>query len=122
VTIDKTATPSAILPGNNITYNIPFANTGSANAGMPLYNMPLVISDTVPAGTTFVSANYTWGVSGGITIYYSTNNGVTWSTTAPVPSAVTTIQWRFNQPLPYQAPDNSGSFLCCASLTTYPAN
>ncbi len=42
--------PDPVAAGGNITYTISFANTGNANA------TGVVVSDTVPANTTFVSA------------------------------------------------------------------
>jgi uncharacterized repeat protein (TIGR01451 family) len=72
LTISKTA-PSSVLTGQNLTYTITYGNTGSASAS------GVVLHDTVPSGTTFVSATgggtaaagiVSWnigGVSAGVT-------------------------------------------------------
>jgi uncharacterized repeat protein (TIGR01451 family) len=49
LTISKAA-PATVVTGTNLTYTITYGNTGTADA------TSVVISDTVPAGTTFVSA------------------------------------------------------------------
>jgi uncharacterized repeat protein (TIGR01451 family) len=55
VEIDKTGNVT-VTPGSTIEYTIPYENNGDDDAGMPLVGMPLVLSDTVPVSTTFVSA------------------------------------------------------------------
>ena len=50
LTISKTDAPDPVVAGNNITYTLSFSNTGTANAS------GVVVSDTIPANTTFVSA------------------------------------------------------------------
>jgi len=49
LTISKSA-PASVVSGQNLTYTLTYGNTGSADAA------GVVINDTVPAGTTFVSA------------------------------------------------------------------
>src|SRR5206468_2092821 len=48
--IVKTDAPDPVIAGNNITYTLSYSNTGNANAS------GVVITDTIPANTTFVSA------------------------------------------------------------------
>ena len=48
--LDKTDSPDPVQPGQNITYTIAYSNTGESTA------TTVVVSDTVPANTTFVSA------------------------------------------------------------------
>jgi len=50
LTIGKTDAPDPVAAGANITYTLSYSNTGNANA------TGVVISDTVPANTSFVSA------------------------------------------------------------------
>jgi uncharacterized repeat protein (TIGR01451 family) len=49
LTISKTA-PASVVSGQNFTYTLTYGNTGDASA------TDVVVTDTVPAGTTFVSA------------------------------------------------------------------
>ena len=48
--INKLANPTTVTPGQRLTYTIQFANDGSSNS------TGTVLSDTLPAGTSFVSA------------------------------------------------------------------
>ncbi len=50
LTITKTDAPDPVTAGSNVTYTLSYSNTGNANA------TGVVVSDTVPANTTFVSA------------------------------------------------------------------
>src|SRR5207247_613263 len=58
--ISKTDAPDPVVAGSNITYTLSFSNTGSANAS------GVVIADTVPANTTFVSATAGGTLSAGV--------------------------------------------------------
>src|SRR5262249_26180823 len=48
--ISKTDAPDPVNAGSNITYTLSYSNTGNANA------TGVVIADTIPANTSFVSA------------------------------------------------------------------
>src|SRR5258706_34079 len=48
--ISKTDAPDPVNAGSNITYTLSYSNTGNANAS------GVVITDTVPGNTSFVSA------------------------------------------------------------------
>jgi large repetitive protein len=48
LTISKSA-PAFVISGQNLTYTLTYGNTGSSNA------TGVVISDSLPAGTSFVS-------------------------------------------------------------------
>ena len=97
VTINKSASPTLVplpLP-QNITYQVPLANTGSVPAGQPLYSTPLVISDTLPAGLQFVSASLEgWSIAPS---YLYSSDGQTWTSTAS--SAVRYVQVWLNEQL-----------------------
>jgi uncharacterized repeat protein (TIGR01451 family) len=113
VSITKTGTPDIVSLSEQISYNIPFANdSATESVGLTLssgsvVNNPLVISDTIPEGTTYVanSATYNLPAGGSATIYYSTDNGQTWTNTDPG-NSVTNIQWWLDQPL---GPKETGS-------------
>ncbi len=53
--------PAAVAPGTDITYTVTVANSGPSDAASVL------LTDNVPAGTTFVSANQTSGPTFGCT-------------------------------------------------------
>src|SRR5206468_6381836 len=50
LSISKTDAPDPVNAGSNITYTLSYSNTGNANAS------GVVITDTIPVNTTFVSA------------------------------------------------------------------
>ncbi len=97
VTITKGGTGYVQL-GGLITYSINLNNQGSSAAGLPLINMPLVMSDSIPAGTTLQAGSIVSDTA--LTVLYSTDRGVSWSSTPPSPlSAVTNIQYWLNDSL-----------------------
>ncbi len=109
VGIDKSSYPDVLPLGSIVTYTLPFWNaSSSASAGLVMYsgayvNNPLVVSDSIPAGTIYKSgsATYTLNFSpnNAAVIKYSTDNGASWTTTEPA-TGVTTLQWWLNDPLP----------------------
>ncbi len=120
VTIDKSSNPNVIPLGGTTTYRIPFANTGTSDAGMGLSTggtTPLVISDTVPDGMQYVGGSATYYLSyspnTGVTRRYSTDSGATWSLTDPGtvlstwPDNKVILQWWLNDALPA---GSSGSY------------
>jgi uncharacterized repeat protein (TIGR01451 family) len=60
LTISKTDGPDPVLAGANLTYTLNWSNTGNMDA------TSLVVTDTVPASTTFVSATGGGTESGGV--------------------------------------------------------
>ncbi|HET8946369.1 MAG TPA: fibronectin type III domain-containing protein, partial [Candidatus Polarisedimenticolia bacterium] len=60
LTISKTDGPDPVLAGANLTYTLNWSNTGNMDA------TSLVVTDTVPANTTFVSATAGGTESGGV--------------------------------------------------------
>ncbi len=106
VSLDKTGNVAITTEGQPVTYTLSFTNAPDGeSAGLPLYNMPLVLSDTIPPSTTYRagSADFilgAWAVNGA-TILYSTDNAATWTITEPVPAGeVTHIQWWLNDSMP----------------------
>ena len=75
LTISKSA-PETVTSGSNLTYTITYGNTGNTNA------TGVVIKDTVPAGTSFVSATGGGTLSAGVVTWNigTVNAGVTGQT------------------------------------------
>jgi len=105
VALAKSAAPLATRPGSNIAYTVSFTNAGTAAIGRPDLGLPLVVQDSIPAGTTYVpgsaaDANVLPSGVSAYTVYFSTNSGAMWSTTEPaVAATVTDIQWWLSDPL-----------------------
>jgi hypothetical protein len=97
VSIDKSG-PATVASSGEITYTMLVTNTSSTTAfGSPELGFPAAVSDAIPANCTYV-LNST-GVSGlqngnTVQVRYSTDGGVTWTTTQPA-SGVTHLQWWF---------------------------
>jgi uncharacterized repeat protein (TIGR01451 family) len=104
VTLGKTVDLAQVAPGGTLSYSMSFANTGTGDAGDPDYGVPLVISDSIPPDTTYVAGSTGYSLSfspnNGVKIVYSTDNGVTWTTTEPAASSVTDIQWWLQDAFP----------------------
>src|SRR3989449_5425216 len=62
--VSKTDSPDPVAAGGNLTYTLSYSNTGNANA------TGVVLTDTVPANTTFISATAGGTLASGV---------VTWS-------------------------------------------
>jgi len=106
VGIRKTANcKKTVLPGEPIPYTVCFTNAGSLAVGDPGLGLPLVVQDSIPAGTTYVSGSATAsnalpaGVSA-YAVFYSTDNGATWAQDEPPAASVTDIQWWLSDVLP----------------------
>jgi uncharacterized repeat protein (TIGR01451 family) len=88
VTMDKSGNVT-VTPGSRITYAIAYSNSGEEPAGLPLYGLPLVLGDAIPASTTLTGEIE----ASGFTVLCSTDHGQTYTTTQPSPIAgVTNIQ------------------------------
>jgi len=108
VTLDKIVDLDSVLPGGTLTYTVTFENTAdpaSIPLGNPELGVPVVISDSIPAGTSYAAGSAGYSLSAGLTegmrILYSTDGGTTWSSTEPATaSTVTDLQWWLNEALP----------------------
>lgn len=125
VAMAKSVDQSIIGPAlpRTLNYTIQITNSGPITAGNIAYGIPLVIHETMPAGTTYVvgSADDNIDINGGTVstkILYSINNGATWSLTEPT-SGVTNIQWWLQANLPSGA-TGSVTFQMTVPLT-YPS-
>jgi hypothetical protein len=118
VTITKDGTQFVSL-GGFITYTVKLNNKGNTDLGLPSLGVPVVISDSIPPGTN---------LSGGIfsdtalTILYSTDNGVSWSSIAPTPlSSVTNVQyWLSNTLAPSGTVGSTAQVTFTVQVTTTP--
>lgn len=107
LTLDKSVSPSVLttLPAT-VTFTLAFSNAVDRVIGQPDYGVPIVVSESVPAGAEYVSGSAASGNTlpsgvSGYTILYSTDNGSTWETTEPSPASdVTDIQWWLDDALP----------------------
>jgi len=86
LTVSKTDGPDPVAAGSNITYTLSYANNGTGGA------TAVVVTDTVPANATFVSATAGGTLSGGT---------VTWSIGSLAAGASGSVQMviRANSPL-----------------------
>jgi len=134
VTIDKTGSPAAGATGAQVDYQIDFINNSTeADAGIVLSSgaggtIGLVISDTVPAGMTYIANSASAGNSiptgNSVSLRYSTDSGATWTdgdlginTASAAPSNLVKIQWWFDEPLEKAgASNNSGYVTFSANL------
>jgi uncharacterized repeat protein (TIGR01451 family) len=58
VTAAVTPNPSQVAPGKNVELDISFTNADMAGSGLPAVNLTgLVLTDTLPTGSTYVSSN-----------------------------------------------------------------
>jgi uncharacterized repeat protein (TIGR01451 family) len=88
VAVDKQGNVT-VTPGSRMTYTVGIDNTGASDAGLPLYSMPLVVSDTIPANTTYAGAE----ASVGVDYRYLLTDG-TYTTTLPADlGTVEAVQW-----------------------------
>ncbi|MBA4386563.1 MAG: hypothetical protein C0404_01200 [Verrucomicrobia bacterium] len=105
VEMDKTVSAAVSWPGSNLLYRISFTNSGTVAVGDITLNMPLVVQDSIPTGTTYVAGSATNSnvFPTGVTAYavlFSTNGGNSWVNYEPSPATnVTGIQWWLNNTL-----------------------
>lgn len=98
VTLDKTADRATVSSGGAIAYTVAYTNTGAVAAGNPAFGLPLVVQDSIPAGTDYVSGSATASNAlpdgvGAYAVFYSTDGGETWTQEEPAAATVTDIQW-----------------------------
>ncbi|PYT34930.1 MAG: hypothetical protein DMF52_11600 [Acidobacteria bacterium] len=112
--VSKTDSPDPVAAGGNLTYTLSYSNTGNANA------TGVVLTDTVPANTTFVSATAGGTLASGV---------VTWSVGNLAAGATGSVQMvvRIKSPLPnkttitnsaYSIDSNETSAVGGAAVTT----
>ncbi|OGV63632.1 MAG: hypothetical protein A2498_06670 [Lentisphaerae bacterium RIFOXYC12_FULL_60_16] len=99
VNFDKTVDRDVQSAGGTMHYALSFTNTGEIAVGDPSTRMPLVAQDAIPAGVVYVAGSaissnvLPYGVTN-YAVLYSTNAGLTWLNSEPIPaSRVTHLQW-----------------------------
>jgi hypothetical protein len=90
VTVDKRGNVT-VTSGSRITYTIDvYNNSVDYPAGLPLYSVPLVVSDTIPANTTFAELGTS---SVGVSVRYLLTSGVYTTTQPSNPATIAAVQW-----------------------------
>src|SRR5262249_24475731 len=98
LSVTMTANPTPVISGQNVTYNVRVENLG------PSIGINLVMTDVLPAGTTFVSC---------------TSNFINGTCTGPAVGTTGTVTGRVDQIQP--SPSNSGIvFTIVANVTAPP--
>ncbi len=96
ITLWKSVNPQTAAANTTLTWTINYRNDSGLPVGDPATGNGLTVrEDAIPVNTTYVAGSAT--CSGNCTIYYSTDNGVTWTTIEPSPTNVTRIKWFINQ-------------------------
>jgi len=85
LSISKSSDRAIATPGQTVAITIGYANSGASS----LSNISLI--DSIPANTSLISGTITG--AGMDSIAYSTDYGVTWSSTFTNPALVTDIRW-----------------------------
>jgi uncharacterized repeat protein (TIGR01451 family) len=104
VFVAKGVDPPIVTAGTTLTYTITYTNAGGLTIGDVSYGTPIVIHDKIPTGTYYIGGSATASnvLPAGVTnytVYYSTNNGLTYTTNEPPSTNVTDIQWVLSDPL-----------------------
>ncbi|MBN1268456.1 MAG: hypothetical protein JXB04_02630 [Kiritimatiellae bacterium] len=105
VEIAKGASTPTVIPGETFEYYVSYSNRGNHTVGdITIGSAPLVITDHVPDGTEYVAGSATNNNTlptnlYGYVVFYSTDNGLNWTTVEPPAADVTDIQWWLTGPL-----------------------
>src|SRR5438093_76531 len=112
--VSKTDSPDPVAAGGSLTYTLSYSNTGNANA------TGVVLTDTVPANTTFVSATAGGTLAGGVVTWSLCNlaAGATGSVQMVVPVASPLANGTSITNSTYSIDSNETSPVNCASLPT----
>ncbi|UCH50382.1 MAG: DUF11 domain-containing protein, partial [Chloroflexota bacterium] len=95
----KAVSPSSAGAGDSLTWTISYGNTTAYAIGDPGSGNGLVVVDEgIPAHTTYVPGSAACSQS--CVIFFSTDDGATWTTTEPPANQVTQIKWYINEIIP----------------------
>lgn len=114
-TLGKTVADTSPLDGRasageTLNYTMTLTNNETGPIGRPDLGVPLVIRDSIPAGTKYAggTATASFGCCG-VSVLYSVDGGTSWSSTQPGnPALVTNLMWRLQAPLPAGASGTVG--------------
>ena len=96
---DKSVDPTTGGSGDTLTWTMTYGNTTVYPIGDPATGNGLVVIDEgIPENTTYVAGSAAY--SNDCSIFYSTDNGTTWTSVEPAPEQVTMISWHINDVLP----------------------
>ena len=99
LSFSKSVDPSTAEAGDILTWTITYGNTSDYPIGDPATGNGLVVLDeAIPEHTTYVAGSAT--CSEDCTIFYSTDGGLTWTTTEPPAAQVTNIKWHIDEVIP----------------------
>jgi len=99
ITLWKSVDPQTATANTTLTWTITYRNDTDLPIGDPGTGNGLMIHDNaIPANTSYVAGSA--ACSDSCIIYYSTDNGVTWNTTEPTPSQLTSIRWFIDEAIP----------------------
>ena len=116
ITLWKSVNPQTATANTTLTWTITYRNDSGLPIGDPGTGNGLTVrEDAIPTNTTYVAGGATCG--GTCIIYYSTDNGATWTTTEPAPTNVTRIKWFINVEL---ADETGNGFRATPWLDTRP--
>ncbi len=102
--LTKTGTPLSTRTCDTITWNMNYQNVSSTSVGDPNSGNGVFVEDILPANTTFVANSATCGTYA-CSIYYSTDNGSSWSVTQPPAANVNGVRWYIEQAIPANSTD-----------------
>jgi len=105
------ATGATAVPGNFLEYTIVSKNNRLGASDLK----GVIVKDTVPTNTTFVSASATTDQTG--TVLYSSDGGTTWSGTAPTGATVTQLWVGVNTAAPATSIDTSDVLSTAKTIT-----
>ena len=99
LSLSKLGSPRTAKTCDTLTWTMSYQNTGTTEAGDPGSGNGVVIEDVIPTNAVFVANSATCGTYA-CTVYYSTNNGTTWSSTQPAAATVNRLRWHIDQAIP----------------------
>ncbi len=85
---------------DEITWTLSYTNTGLTDAGDPVTGNGVVIENGIPDSLSYVAGSAS-SATHSCTIYYSDDNGLSWSSTPPVDAAmVNRLRWHIEEVVP----------------------